>query len=592
MNDKHTPDKPNEAPHDSASEDKLAEIRQLIVGPERARLASLEERLDNPKLLARDISGILPEAVVLRSSQDKKFATALTPTLEEVIRSSIKRDPKTLVSALFPVMGPAIRKAITETLRGMLQSLNQALEKSLSVDGLKWRLEAMRTGKSFGEVVLLHNLAYRVEQVFLIHRETGLLLQHVVGAEIAFQDADMVSGMLTAIQDFIRDSFGVESENVIESIQIGEFTVWVTQGPELVLAAAIRGTAPEELKLVFQETLENIHLEQSRTLESFDGDTAPFEGSRHHIEACLQTRYKEKKQKTSPLLWVVLAVLLVSLGAWGFFSVRNHLLWADYLEKVGAQRGIVVTETGKRDGRYFVAGFRDPLAVDPSALLGASKLDPEKVQSRWESYYSLHPEFVIARARNVLTPPETVSLELHDTVLHATGSAPHRWIEEVRSLAHVIPGIAGFRDEDLVDTDMQTLAASKKWIEEHNLFFPEGAAGLVAGQDDTVRALAKEIRTLQDRARLLGKGFSVEIKGHTDRSGSEEYNLVLSRERADFVRSVLVAEGLGGISMKTVGAGHSEPLREEVTVQDRESNRRVSFNIILTDASPPEGDGP
>lgn len=591
MSDPHIPDNPNEVPQDGTSEDELIEIRRLIVGPERARLAGIEERLDNPKLLAKDISRVLPEAVVLRSSQDKKFVTALTPALEEVIRSSIKRDPKALVSALFPVIGPAIRKAITETLRGMLQSLNQALEKSLSLDGLKWRLEAIRTGKSFAEVVLLHNLVYRVEQVFLIHRETGLLLQHAVGAEVAFQDADMVSGMLTAIQDFVRDSFGVHSEDAIETIQIGALTVWVMQGPELVLAAAIRGTAPEELKLDFQETLENIHLEQGQILESFDGDTAPFEEIRPHLEACLQVRYKEKKQKLSPFLWVILAVLLVALGVWGFFSVRNHILWTEYLEKINAQRGIVVTETGKRNGHYYIAGFRDPLAIDPRALLKESKLDSKKIKSNWESYYSLHPEFVIARVKKILKPPGTVSLELKDTVLHAAGFAPHEWIGKARSLAQVIPGIVVFREEGLVDTDMQSLAASKKWIEEQSLLFPESAAGLAEGQDDTVRALVQGIRDLQGRARLLGKRLSVEIKGHTDQSGSEEYNLVLSRERADSARSVLIAEGLRGIDLKTVGVGNSEPVRREATEQDRKSNRRVSFNIILTDASPAEGGG-
>ena len=87
----------------------------------------------------------------------------------------MRRDPHVLADALFPVMGPAIRKSITETLRGMLESFNEALDNSFSLRGLKWRVEAMRTGKPFAEIVLMHSLLYRVEQVFLIHRETGLV---------------------------------------------------------------------------------------------------------------------------------------------------------------------------------------------------------------------------------------------------------------------------------------------------------------------------------------------------------------------------------------------------------------------------------
>ena len=589
MSERRSPANSNDVPNEGTSDDELIKIRRIIIGPEQARLADLQERLDNPRLLAKDISRALPEAVILRSSQDNQFATALTPTLEEVIRSSIKKDPKALVSALFPVMGPAIRKAITETLRSMLQSLNQALEKSVSVEGLKWRLEAMRTGKPFAEVVLLHSLAYRVEQVFLIHRETGLLLQHVVEAEIAFQDADMVSGMLTAIQDFIRDSFGVDNESEIETIQIGNFTVWVIQGPDLVLAAVIRGTAPEELKTVFQETLENIHLEQGRALESFSGDTTPFEGSRHHLEACLVTRYKEEKKKVSPFLWIIPAALIFGIGVWAFFSVRSQMIWTDYLEKVRCERGIVVTETGTRDGNYFIAGFRDPLAVDPLAILRESKLDPEKVSSRWESYYSLHPEFVMVRAKKILKPPETVSLELHDAILQVSGSAPHRWIEEARALARGIPGITELKEKNLADTDLERLSACRKRIEQQELFFTRGNTGLAEDQGERVNTLARHIRQLQDLARLLGKDLTVVITGHTDRSGSEEHNLILSRERADFVRSLLVAEGLQTVRFQTAGAGSRESLSHVETEHDSELSRKVSFTIILNDTPPSKG---
>ena len=76
-------------------------------------------------------------------------------------------------------MGPAIRRAIAEALRAMVDSFNQVLQHSLSARALRWRVEAWRTGRPFAEVVLSHSLVYRVEQVFLVHRDTGLLLQHV-----------------------------------------------------------------------------------------------------------------------------------------------------------------------------------------------------------------------------------------------------------------------------------------------------------------------------------------------------------------------------------------------------------------------------
>lgn len=45
----------------------------------------------------------------------------------------------------------------------------------------------------------------------------------------------MVSGMLTAIRDFVADSFSVEEGEGLESILVGELNVWIEHGPEAIL---------------------------------------------------------------------------------------------------------------------------------------------------------------------------------------------------------------------------------------------------------------------------------------------------------------------------------------------------------------------
>ena len=66
---------------------------------------------------ANELSRVLPEAIIKRSSRDDSLVTALTPTVEKSVRFSIKGNLKAFADALFPVMGPAIRKAISEALR-------------------------------------------------------------------------------------------------------------------------------------------------------------------------------------------------------------------------------------------------------------------------------------------------------------------------------------------------------------------------------------------------------------------------------------------------------------------------------------------
>ena len=125
-------------------------------------------------------------------------------------------------------------------------------------------------GQLLLQYLLIHSLLYRVDQVFLIHRETGLLLENVFAEAEALQDADLVSSMLTALQDFVRDSFNVERHHAIETVEVGEFTLWVEQGPKAILAAAIRGNVPEELRTDLHRALENIHLDQGKSEKIFD----------------------------------------------------------------------------------------------------------------------------------------------------------------------------------------------------------------------------------------------------------------------------------------------------------------------------------
>jgi len=276
--------------------DDLVHLRSIIVGPEQKDITNLRERLDNPEIRANELSNVLAEAILIRASRDKKLALALLPTIEEVIRDSVKRDPQFLATAIFPIIGPAIRKAISESIRSMMQSFNEALDYSVSWKGLKWRWKSLKTGRPFSEVVLMHTLIYRVEQVFLIHGATGLVVQHVAANDVVVRDKDMVSGMLTAIQDFVKDSFGITEGQALQSMHIGDLTIWIEQGAYTVLAAVIRGNPPEDLRIVLEEAVEKIEFEQRQALMSFKGDSAPFLVIRPLLESCLlQARAKGRK---------------------------------------------------------------------------------------------------------------------------------------------------------------------------------------------------------------------------------------------------------------------------------------------------------
>ena len=210
----------------NAGNDRFPELRALIVGPELEDIRLLQERLDDPNIRAEEVGHILADAVRMQTRGGPALRHALQPIIEQSIRISVLRDPSMLADALFPIIGAAIRKAVATEVQSILADASTAsLSSVFRFRSLAWRWEAVTTGRSFGEVVMLRSLLYRVEQVFLIHRATGLLLAHRAADTAVVKDADMVSGMLTAIQDYVRDSFGANQADKLETMQVGELTV-------------------------------------------------------------------------------------------------------------------------------------------------------------------------------------------------------------------------------------------------------------------------------------------------------------------------------------------------------------------------------
>lgn len=557
----------------------MAELRSLLLGPAEAQLAEVHERLLNPQRQVEEVSRVLPDAIAVRSRQDDDLTSALAPTVSAALEYSVRKNPQPLADAIFPIMGPAIRKAIAAALSGMAQTFNQTLTHSMSAQGLAWRWEAIRTGRSFSEVVLLHTLLFRVEQVFLIHKETGLLLCHVSAPNAAVQDADMVSGMLTAIQDFVGDSFTTRKGEELETLQVGELAVWIEQGPQAILAGVIRGNAPPQLREIFRETLESIHLQYGTALHKFSGDATAFAGAEPLLAECLQSSYDVEKQgaragrKLSPLV-VIVSIVLLGLAVWGFFWLRDRRRWDAYVERLRAEPGIVVTDTGKLDGKHFVSGLRDPLSRDPSTIIQGTGLNSDSVLERWQPFQALTPDFVLARARKTLDPPPTVKLLLTDGVLEGEGFASHPWVLETRRIARLLPGVSQFRDDNLFDLER---------IENPLLMFDLDQTQIRSDQEEKLNQLVSEIAHLRQ---LAGeKKVRLEITGRTDGSGTEDKNSMLSQGRAESVAVALKAKIPSWPNLTIVPLGSKAKLREEVTDTDRATNRSVTLKVIVTDTN-------
>ncbi|HEU4624444.1 MAG TPA: OmpA family protein [Steroidobacteraceae bacterium] len=77
----------------------------------------------------------------------------------------------------------------------------------------------------------------------------------------------------------------------------------------------------------------------------------------------------------------------------------------------------------------------------------------------------------------------------------------------------------------------------------------------------------------------------LEVAGHTDNTGSEQYNQALSERRAQSVAQYLESHGVNPQRVITVGAGETHPIASNATPEGRQANRRVELSLEPITAS-------
>jgi OOP family OmpA-OmpF porin len=188
-----------------------------------------------------------------------------------------------------------------------------------------------------------------------------------------------------------------------------------------------------------------------------------------------------------------------------------------------------------------------------------------------------------ARARDLLEPPSSVSLDVVGAALRARGEAPHPWIVEAKRVTKLLPGVTHLDTTELVDVDRRDLTERVRRIGQIVIRFVTDTAQPVPEDEAAIDALANEMRALLDIARAQGVDLRLTFVGHTDSSGSESRNAPLSEERATFLRGALARRGVDVAPFAARGVATSAPVRPEATADDAAFNRSVTLEVALED---------
>jgi outer membrane protein OmpA-like peptidoglycan-associated protein len=498
---------------------------------ERYHLTRLRDRLRVTAVSAKAVGETLPEAVLIGDADNRKLSKSMVEITERAIDLSIRKDPETLSTALFPIIGAAIRKALNKLLADSMSNMNSGLEKAFSFRRFGWRLEAWRTGVPYLEIVLRNTLRFRVEHVLLIHGKTGILLRSLSREGAKTADDDMVASMLTAVRDYIKDSLSLSKTEAVDGISAGEFTLMAEEGPRASLALVVRGVSDGTPRTAMQDALESIHLRLGTELEAFSGDTGPFERADEYLRPCLVSRDREDA-KPKPVYAVAAVCLLAAAGL--FFGIRGAVAAAadrQFLAALSREPGMMVAAADRRFGRTAVKLLRDPRArpVEAVAGEGGAALD-------------------------------RFDFEVEEFVSPAFGSGP--------SAARTVP---------------EELLALSRRLAAYTLMFDQDSGSLRAGQESLVREAGALIAELVEKAKKAGFEASVEITGHSAGTVQDDAGIAVSEERAAKAMSLFAEINAPLVKyVRTRGVGVSEPVvAAEATEEDRVKNRSVTFKTIF-----------
>ncbi len=216
----------------------LKEIRSLLFDDEHLKYSELSKKID-------ELASII---------KDKEF-------IEKKINTSIHENKPAIINSFYPVIGPIIRKSVSEAVRQIIDSIDTIANKAFSFEGIKWRFESLYTGIPLSKIILRNTLVYRVEHIFLINRNTSELLNHLVADKAMEMDKSSFSGLLNAVTDFASEVFSINKKSGCHSLEFDNLNVWVTESPTLYLAIIIRGAPPANLRDKLNYVSEKVHSE-------------------------------------------------------------------------------------------------------------------------------------------------------------------------------------------------------------------------------------------------------------------------------------------------------------------------------------------
>lgn len=316
-----------------ALEEKISKLSFELNNTEQiiARVSPLFNDVLKEKLQQKDsrtikiVANALAEIINKSAKQDlPKLSRSLQSVISPAIAKEIDDNKEKMVDALYPIMGSMISKYVSNAIQEMMDTINKKIDEGLSVDRYKRKIKSRVSGVSETELLLEENHDALMSSIFVIHKESGLLIAeaHLENQEI--NDPHMVASMASAIKDFINDWISQNEEpDEVQLLSYGNATLYIESAGTVYQIVFLESEPDHTQRKSIQSFFSKIVKNYSHFFPAFNGDDSAVEIKEMQQEMQLflnqqnkPNEYKSKKESHASkyILFVLLALLLGYMG--------------------------------------------------------------------------------------------------------------------------------------------------------------------------------------------------------------------------------------------------------------------------------------
>ena len=521
------------------------------------------------KAIAPEIAFAIQEQILL---ERESISKVLGPQMGEAIKNQILVERDAMVDALYPVIGNTISKYMVE----VVKDINNKIENTLSPEGFKRKIRAKIQGVSEAELIFREVMKYAVLAVFLIHKDSGLVIRDVQPESSFTLEADMIAGMLTAIRVFVNDTVAIPGEvSELHEIEYDASKIIIEVAGYCYLAVVVKGEPSKALLQKIRDTLGTIILNYGILIQEYSGDRATVPESLQLLLVNLvETKRKEKRSSSlSGLVFLGVFIFSLILLPLGFMFYRNQAIKHRESEIAAALDATPelsvyrlapkvsrneVTLTGKVSNQYL----RTKAAKIASKVAPDLKLDNQIVAVDIPP----DPELTAAevkRATELINLREGINIttRFDDNIVTVEGSLPNN--EQSKQIVRGFEQIPGVRS--VIATASQIPSINTK------IYFEVGSAQLNSDASENIISVAQFL--------TQHPNVNLKIVGHSDSTGALLARQSIALRRAKAVKLALSEQGIESSRLQVFGSDKFPPNVTEA--QPSRLSRLVRFETFV-----------